>query len=122
MDKQLTKLNEQVAAKFYWGDSVDEVRTWLLVEKRISEADVDQLIAAGLKDKRKEVRKRAVMRLTFAGIGLLAFLGFLYLQYFGDFVLVGLPVFFVWAAGITSAFVVVRSLLEICSGKSDQPM
>jgi hypothetical protein len=122
MNEKMQKLADQVAGKIHWGASKTEVREWLQDENQISGDDAEQLIERGFKARRGEVRQRALLRLIFAGIGLLAFVAFLYVQYFGNFVLIGLPVLIAWGLGLASIGVIWHSLSELVTGDSDRPM
>ena len=122
MDDRIQKLADQVAGKIHWGASRSEVREWLQNEKQLSGEDAEQLIDQGFKARRGEVRQRAMLRLFFAGTGFLLFGLFLYLQYVGRFILVGIPVLIVWGLGLSSVGVVCHSLFELVTGDSERPM
>lgn len=122
MNEKMQKLADQVAGKIHWGASKNEVREWLQEEKQISGEDAEQLIDRGFKARRSEVRQRALLRLCFAGIGALLFGIFLYTQYIGKFVLIGLPVLIVWGLGLASLGVICHSLFELVTGESDRSM
>ena len=118
----MQKLAEQVAGKIHWGTPEREVFAWLKEEKNISHEVAEKLIIEGLKERRGEVRQRAMIRLVFAGIGMLAFGAFVYLQYVGRFVFVGFSVLVVWGLGLASVGVVIHSAHELLTGESDRPM
>ena len=118
----MQKLAEQVAGKIHWGTPSQEVFAWLKDQKNVSHEDAERLIHAGFKTRRGEVRQRAMIRLIFAGVGMLAFGAFLYLQYVGRFVIYGFPVLIVWGLGLASVGVAIHSLKELLTGESDRPM
>jgi hypothetical protein len=122
MNDRTKKLAEQVAGKIHWGASRNEVREWLQNQKQVVGEDAEQLIDQGFKARRSEVRQRALLRLIFASIGLFLFGLFLYVQYLGKFLLVGIPVLLVWGLGLSSICVVSHSLFELATGHSDRPM
>jgi hypothetical protein len=122
MNEQMQKLAEQVAGKIHWGASIVEVQEWLLHEKKISTDDADKLIQKGIQARRGEVRQRALIRVFFAVIGFVLFVAFLCAQYFGGFVVIGIPVLIMWSIGLASVGVACRSLYELVTGDSDRPM
>lgn len=122
MNEQMQKLADQVRGKIHWGASKAEVREWLQNDKHLSGEDADRLIERGFKARRNEVRQRALVRVVFAGIGVCCFGLFLWLQYTGNFILIGIPVLIVWGLGIASIGVVAHSLHELVTGDSDRPM
>jgi hypothetical protein len=122
MNERMQKLADQVAGKIHWGASRNEVRDWLVNEQQISGDDADRLIDQGLKARRGEVRQRALLRVLFASIGALLFALYLCGQYFGRFVIIGMPVLIVWVIGLGSVGVICHSLYELVTGDSDRPM
>ena len=109
MNERMQKLAAQVAGKIHWGASRSEVREWLLHGKQLSDEDSERLIDDGFRSRRGEVRQRAVLRLVFSSVGLLLFAVFLYLQYVGRFIIVGIPVVIAWGLGLGSIGVVCHS-------------
>lgn len=122
MDEQMQKIADQVKGKIHWGATRTEVFEWLQNDKRLSEEDAERLIECGFTARRQEVRQRALVRVVFAGIGVCLFGLFLYLQYLGEFILIGIPVLIVWGLGLTAVGVVGHSLYEVVTGDSDRPM
>ena len=122
MNEQMKKLAEQVSGKIHWGAPADEVRDWLQNEKRISPEDAEQLILLGFKARRREVRERAIIRIIFAGIGLLLFGGCLFIRDLGYFVFARFLVSALWGLAITAMGVLLHSIKELLTGESDRPM
>lgn len=100
MSDDTKKLTEYVAAMILKGDLEDEVRDWLRTKKGLAGPKADKIIEEGFRRRRRGIRIRAVLRAVFAGIGVALFAIFLFLQYAGQFVLVGGPVLIAWGLGV----------------------
>ncbi len=91
-------------------------------EKNVIGRDADQIVEIALNRRRKVVRYRALLRVIFSGIGMLLFGVFLFLQYAGNFVIVGIRVLIVWGVGLFSFVVFARSVIEFISGNTRRPL
>ena len=121
-DEKRAMLKQQVDSKVYWGASEHEVMECLNEKHGLQPDDAKVLYAGALRAKSTQVRKRAGAMLVFSGIGLVAFLGYLAAQWFGNFVIIGWPVVVVFAVGILSAVTFIRSIIQLVSGQRLEPM
>ena len=122
MPQELEKIAEQAGGMMLTDHTEAEVRDWLRMKQGITGGDADQIVEIALKRRRKVVRFRALLRVIFSGIGMLLFGGFLFLQYVGEFVIVGLRVVIVWGVGLFSFVVFARSVIELISGNTKRPL
>lgn len=122
MTQDLEKIAEQAGGMMLTDHTEAEVRDWLRIKKKVTGSDADQIVEIALNRRRKVVRFRALLRVIFSGIGMLLFGGFLFLQYAGEFVIVGLRVLIVWGVGLFSFVVFARSVIEFISGNTKRPL
>ena len=122
MTQELEKIAEQAGGMMLTDHTEEEVRDWLQVKKRITGSDADQIVKIALNRRRKVVRFRALLRVIFSGVGMLLFSVFLFLQYAGSFIIVGISVFIVWGVGLFSFVIFARSVIEFISGNTKRPL
>ena len=82
----------------------------------------DQYVKLGKARLRKEVRQQAMIRLVFSAVGVLLFIGFLLIQYFGEFILIGLPVLAAWGLGLLSLGMFLYSIVELMTGSTKRSL
>ena len=122
MSKQLEKLKEHAAGMMLTDHSEAEVREWLERKHRIAGEEADPIVEHAMDKRRAEVRGRALLRTIFSGVGMLLFATFLFLQWAGGFVIVGIPVIVCWVLGVISFPIFVKSLVETISGETNKPL
>lgn len=122
MTQELEKIAEQAGGLMLTNHTEAEVRDWLQVKKRITGRDADQIVEIAQNRRRKVVRFRALLRVIFSGIGMLLFGVFLFLQYAGNFIIVGIPVVIAWGVGLFSFIIFARSVIEVISGNTKRPL
>ncbi len=62
-EHRVERILNEARAKIIWGDSVDEVREWL-EDLGVSREQIDELLAATLKERAVEFRKRGIVELV----------------------------------------------------------
>lgn len=122
MTHELDKIAEQAGGMMLTDHTEAEVRDWLKMKKNVTGSDADQIVEIAQHRRSKVVRFRALLRVIFSGIGMLLFGVFLFLQYAGNFVLVGIPVVIAWGVGLFSFVVFARSVIELISGNTKRPL
>ena len=122
MNTELEKIAEQAGGMMLIDHSEAEVREWLRMKKNVIGSDADQIVEIAQRRRSKVVRFRALLRVIFSGIGMLLFGVFLFLQYAGNFVLVGVPVVIAWGVGLFSFVFFARSVIEVFSGNTKRPL
>ena len=116
------KLAAHVAGMMLTDHSEEEVREWLQIKKGIVGEDAQKLIDHGVSKRCREVRIRALLSIIFSGLGLLLFAVFVFLQYAGEFVLVGIPVLIVWGVGLFAFVSFLRGVIRLVTGRSSRSL
>lgn len=122
MNDYIRKLEEHVSGMFLIGETEEEVREWLWEKKGVDGPEADWLVERGWRKRRHEVRMRAILRLVFAGAGVILFAGFVLWQVFGEIVVVGIPVLLVYGVGGISFLVFFQAIHELVTGNTKRSL
>ena len=117
LSTKVERVREQVIAKIHWGARDEEVLEWLAEQHHIPETEAEHLLAIAHAAKRKAVRFKALLKLMFAGIGVVAAFLFFGMQFSGRFIVIGYGAFLVGLLGVTSLAVFFRSLAHLTTGR-----
>lgn len=119
-EQKAEMLRQQVISKIHWGARQQEVTEWLEEQHGIAGPEAERLLTEAYHARRKAVRERALIRLTFAVIGIALVVGFFYIRFFSGLIFYGprsiIATALAIALGGYSFSVLVRSALQLLTG------
>lgn len=110
----------EVNSQIHWGREVPEVLALLKTQYGIEGDEANAMIADALAARQREIRKKALLRLIFAILGLAIAATFFVIKSFSHSTLGGGTALF-GALGAISLLAVVRSIRRLLSGECTGP-
>lgn len=111
-------IRDQVISKIHWGARDDEVFDWLEEKKGIIGERAERLVDLAWKERRKQIRIRALVMMVISGIGALMYIGFIWLSTSDQFVIAGFRLILFHSVGGLCFAAFFRSLSRFVSGKT----
>lgn len=112
----------EAISKIHWGADIDDVVEVLRTKYNIVGTEADALIEEAIAIRKAEVRKKALVSLVFALVGLVISLTYFGIQYFGGFIRIGFGLILMASLGLTSLTVASRSAVRAFTGESSGPV
>ncbi len=116
--KEEDVIRDQVISKIHWGARNDEVFEWLEEKKGIIGEQAERLVALAWKERRKQIRMRALVVMVISGVGLVIYSAFLFLNTSEQFVIAGFRLVLFHSVGGLCLAAFFRSLSRFVSGKT----
>lgn len=115
-ERQYQMLKDRVTSKVHWGEPEEDILYWLSSKYGISGSEASGMLKEAYKEKRKDVRKRALINLVLSGIGVV-FCGFyFFLQIAGEFLILGWVTLAIGTIGVVSLMVFLISIFQLITG------
>jgi len=118
-EEKAEMVRQQVISKIHWGTRDQEVLDWLWKHHKITGDDADALLEAAHRKKRMAVRGKAIFTLIGSSLGIAFAGGFVALQYFGRFIMIGYGPFVILGIGLISLGAFLRSLMLLLTGRAE---
>lgn len=118
-DSKRALLEGQANSKIYWGASRAEVLEWLTEEKGVASEDAERIVQSAFRIRAATIRRRAVLTLVFSAVGVLIAGFFTVLWEQGH---MRRAWYLSWAIGTPSLTLLVKSIVNLVRGDSDEPL
>ena len=118
-EEAIRKIQAQASGKIHWGASDQEVRDWLNEIHGISGDEARAIISNAENEKMTAVRKSAIQWILFSALGVAFVLIVILAQYFGGFVLLGVPAVICYLVGAASLVTLLRNVFRLVTGKTE---
>ena len=112
----------EAKSKIHWGADVDDVLDLLRANYGIEGVEAEAIVSDAIIARRSAIRKKALLALMFALIGLAIPVAYFAIQGFVGFVVIGFGPIFMALIGFTSLSVAGRSIYRLCTGEASGPV
>lgn len=111
----------EVISQIHWGKEVPEVLAHLKTQYGIEGDDADTMISEALGARQREIRKKALLRLIFAGVGLVVTAAYFTMNSIRGSISISAGSALFTFLGTISLWTAVRSIGRLFSGESSGP-
>jgi hypothetical protein len=111
----------EAKSMIHWGADIEEVLALLRANYGIEGDEADAIVLEALSARRSAIRKKALLGLVVAAIGLAVPVAYFAIQGFVGFVVIGLGPIFMALLGLASLSMAGRSLYRLLTGEVSGP-